>query len=107
MAVTGPTFLTWLIQVKRNTAEQHDAVAEGASTTLRMQGVHRQLQRPSDLCANRELTAPGSRVLPVSVVDVAQQVRELQLALCIPYGLEVPQLLEGLHIPVSDLHASR
>ena len=52
MAVTGPTFLTWLIQVKRNTAEQHDAVAEGASTTLRMQGVHRQLQRPSDLCAN-------------------------------------------------------
>ena len=54
-----------------------------------------------------EVTAGGWRLLPVSVVDVAQQVRELQLALCIAYGLEVPQLLEGLHIPVSDLQASR
>ena len=43
----------------------------------------------------------------MSVVDVAQQARELELALSIPDGLEVAQLLKGLNIPVSDLHISR
>ena len=45
-----------------------------------------------------------SRFIPMSMVDVPQQAGELKLALCIPNGLEIPQLLEGLHIPVSDLH---
>lgn len=42
---------------------------------------------------------------PVSVVDVAQQHRELELTLSIPDGLEVAQLLKGLDIPVPDLYA--
>ncbi len=53
------------------------------------------------------MVAPGltrAQCAPVAVVDVAQQARELQLALSIPDGLEVAQLLEGFNIPVSDLH---
>ena len=40
----------------------------------------------------------------MSVVDMAQQARELELTLSIPDGLEVAQLLKGLDIPVPDLH---
>lgn len=40
---------------------------------------------------------------PVSVVNVLQKACKFQFAVRIPNGLELPQLLEGLHIPVPYL----
>ena len=61
------------------------------------------MRRQSLECTQLLLGSRRTQSAPVSVVDVAQQARELELALSIPNGLEVAQLLKGLNIPVSDL----
>lgn len=42
--------------------------------------------------------------IPVSMIDVFQQLCELQLTLGISDRLELPELLERFHVPIANLH---